>query len=73
MSPAKATPIGYEPIVAGAVVFTEAMPDLFVVELSVTPSSVNVMVFPEIATAADVLSVAERVIVAPGTAPVGPV
>ena len=73
VSPAKVIPIGYEPAVAGAVVTTEATPELFVVAVRVAPLSVKVTVFPEIAVPDPVLSFALRVIVAPGAAVVGPV
>jgi hypothetical protein len=72
-SPAKATLMVYFPAFAGAVVFTEATPKLFVVAVKVAPLSVKVIVRLEIAAPADVLSVAERVIEAPWAALVGPV
>ena len=71
-SPAKATLIVYFPPFTGAVVFTEATPELFVVAVKVAPLSVKVIVRLAIAAPADVLSVAERVIEAPWVALVGP-
>jgi len=71
--PAKAILIGYDPRAVGAFATTEARPELLVFALRVTPLSVKVTVCPAIATPADVLSVALRVIVAPGAAAVEPV
>jgi hypothetical protein len=73
VSPAKAILTGYVPRAVGAVVTTEARPELLVFALRVTPLSVKVTVFPAIATPADVLSVALRVIEAPGATAVEPV
>jgi hypothetical protein len=42
--PAKATAMGYEPTVVGAVVTTEATPEPFVVAIRVTPLGVKVTV-----------------------------
>ena len=72
VSPAKATPIGYTPFLAGALVWTEATPEPFVVAVRLTPLSVKVSVLPTIATPPVVRSVAEGVIEAPGPALVDP-
>jgi hypothetical protein len=58
VSPAKAIPIAYDPALVGALVFTEATPELFVRADSTTPARVNVTVFRATAAPESVVSVA---------------